>query len=237
MKRTLTIFALICFLGVPNVFGKKKLRPIDYRFEKGETGYLNFFMRNVQYPKISLDSSSYGLSITRVVISPRGEIVKLKIINSIDSVIDNEVILAIKSSAKLWRACDTINHDQVFYIQIAFTFLGVQPSYCLSELPAFKELFLSPVVFTGYSNSPSKKIIVTDETLAEKANTLLGKGDYLGSLPFINDLIRHDPFNKEFYKVRILINSKLNRMDLVDEDNNKINHFAEELSLDDILKN
>jgi hypothetical protein len=237
MKRTIGIFILISFLAAPNIFGKKNSGPIDYRFEKGEAGYLNFFMRNVRYPIESTDSSSYGLSITRIVLSPKGQIVKMKIINSLDSAIDNEVLRCIKSSAKHWRECDTIDHDQVFYIQIAFTILGVQPSYCLSELPAFKKLFLEPVVITAFSNSPSRKEIVTDEILAEKASTFLRSGNYLGTLPFIDNLIRHDPFNNEFYKLRIFINTKLKRTDSVDDDIKKISHFAEELSLDDILKN
>ena len=54
------------------------------------------------------------------------------------------------------------------------------------------------------------------------------------ALPLLNELIKRDPFNRDLYKVRIMINIRLNRPEFVNQDDNKIFDFAEGFSLDEL---
>jgi acyl CoA:acetate/3-ketoacid CoA transferase beta subunit len=52
----------------------------------------------------------------------------------------------------------------------------------------------------------------------------------------INELIKRDPFNRELYKIRILVNSNLGRIELVKKDSLMLTNFAEGYSIDEIVK-
>ena len=76
--------------------------------------------------------------------------------------------------------------------------------------------------------------ILDDSKLTENCNSLLNEGKYFKASKILNELIERDPFDKELYRVRILLNTTLGKDDLVIKDKNTINKFAEEYSLDEI---
>jgi hypothetical protein len=82
----------------------------------------------------------------------------------------------------------------------------------------------------------SKIQVIKSEELSEKANNYLHAEKLEEAFPLINELIKRDPFNRDLYKVRIMINIKLNRPELVEPDDNKIFNFAEGFSIDELYK-
>jgi hypothetical protein len=80
----------------------------------------------------------------------------------------------------------------------------------------------------------SKRPIEKSEELSEKLNSNITNEKFEEALPFLNELIKRDPFNRDLYKVRIMINIKLNRPELVNQDDNKIFDFVEGFSLDEL---
>jgi hypothetical protein len=241
------IFLLLAVISISDsLYSQKFKKPIDYRFKFGETGYISFFSKNITYPVLAIKNGTIANSITRISLNPKGEINGVNIINPIDSTIDNEVLRVIDLSKKLWKACDTINQDQVFYIQIAFSLLNFQPNICVPKSKEIMKLFPEPILITPPKpllSSLSQEVdsckisYIRSEELSEKANSYLDAGKFAEALPFINELIKRDPFNRDLYKVRIMINIRLNRSELVDQDDNKIFNFAEGFSLDEINKN
>jgi len=236
MKNSILLMLILLILSTQTSFTQRLKKPIDYRFQKGLKGFQNIIMPNIKFPLSSLENGEVGISITRISISPAGKIVDTKIINSIDSGIDNEALRVIKLTSDKWIPCDTIIHNQVFYVQLIFSILGYQASQCDSKLPEFRRLFLDPVMITGIKGNKSTTKFFIDQELADKTNSLLDAHNYNEALPFVNELIKRDPFNEQLYKVRILINSNLNRPDQLEEDKNRIANFAEGLSLDRILQ-
>ena len=240
--RTYILLLLAC-LSISNcLYSQKFKKPIDYRFKNGENGYVSFFSKNITFPFTSAENGTIGNSITRISLNPNGDINGITLINPIDSMIDKEVQRVIELSRILWKKCDTINHDQVFYIQIVFSLPGTQLNLCKPKTDEIMKFFPEPILITkrepllDTKSGDSKIHFKKSEELSEKANSSLDEGKFEEALPFINELIKRDPFNRDLYKIRIMINIKLNRPELVDQDDNKIYNFAEGYSIDDLNK-
>ena len=235
MKRVIPFLIIIGFFLSLESFGQKRIDPIKKRFPGGEQGFMGFLMKSIIYPDSSTIKNSIGLSIARISLSASGTITDVRIINPIDKYIDQEVIRVIKISEKKWKAVKESDSAQVLYIQIAFTFYGITPHYCDSKTSIYESLFLQPVVITCFQIIQRKENeILDDTTLTDSCNRLLNIGKYSDALQVLNELIKRDPFNKELYKVRIVVNSKLGKNDLVIKDNNLVNNYAEQYSLEEV---
>ena len=227
-----------------NCVSQNYKRPIDYRFKNGETGYSAFFSKSVSYPQSSIKAGTIGNSIARVSINPKGEINGITIINPIDSNIDSLVLRVIDQSRNYWKKCDTIKHDQVFFIQLTFSLPGFYPVLYKPKRKELVALFPDPIRITlsepllaTLSKENEGKIwAVKNEQLTAKANAYLDSAKYEEALPYINELIKRDPFTRDLYKTRIMVNIRLNRPELVGVDDDKINNFAEGFSISDINK-
>jgi hypothetical protein len=231
--RQLFILIMLNLVSV-SLFSQKAIAPINYRYPKGQEGFTKYASRIIIYPDSSLHNLSYGLSISKISITPLGEIASIRIVNPVDKYIDAEVIRFLEKTKGKWIKCDSIEKNQVFYVQIAFKFNFSSLSFCESKSIAYNYLFIEPIVITAISFKIPENNVYDDKALAEAGNTLLNEGRYRDALVIINELIKREPFNKDLYKIRILINTNLGRNDFVTEDNLRLTNFAEEYSLDDI---
>jgi hypothetical protein len=242
--RTYIILLLTCISLSSGLYDQKLKKPIDYRFKGGEMGYVSFFSKSIHYPKISIEKGTFANSITKIKVDPEGKVTEITVINPIDSIIDNEVLRVIDLSKNFWKKCDTIQHDHVFYVQIAFSLPGFQPMLCKPKSQKIMILFPEPII-VGIPESllPAitkenaiKNPIEKSEKLSERLNSNLKNEKFGDALPLLNELIKREPFNRELYKVRIMINIKLNKPELVYQDDNKIFDFAEGYSIDELFK-
>lgn len=242
--KTFMLLLLACILISNTLYSQKFKKPIDYRFKGGETSYISFFSKNIHFPMIAIENGTIANSITKITLNPEGEISEVTIINPVDSIIDSEVLRVIDLSKNFWKKCDSIKHDQAFYIQIAFSLPGFQPNICKPRSREIMKLFPEPILVSIAKSLPpdltkdidSKISFKKSEELSEKLNSNLHNEKFEDALPFLNELIKRDPFNRDLYKVRIMINIRLNRPELVNQDDNKIFDFAEGFSLDDLNK-
>lgn len=176
--------------------------------------------------------------------NPAGEIIGIYIINPIDSNIDHVVLDAIDRSRDFWKKCDTIIHDQEFFIQISFSLPGIYPILFRPKTRELAAIFPDPLLVTlpesllaTLSKQDEGIKVIKNEELTEKANTFLDSAKYNEALPYINELIKRDPFTRELYKARIMINIRLNKPELVGSDDDKIYNFAGGFSIDELNKN
>jgi hypothetical protein len=242
--KTYILLLLTCISITNNLSSQKLKKPIDYRFKGGEIGYISFFSKSIRFPLTSIENGTFANSITKIKVNPKGKITEITVINPIDNIIDNEVLSVINLSKGFWKKCDSINHDQVFYIQVAFSLPGFQPNICKPKSNAIMKLFPKPIIIsipesllpTLSKENPVKKQIKKSEELVEILNSNLKSEKFEDAMPFLNELIKREPFNRELYKVRIMINIKLNRPELVNQDDNKIFDFAEGYSIDELIK-
>lgn len=73
----------------------------------------------------------------------------------------------------------------------------------------------------------------SNESLGKKLSQLLQEGKYEQSVNFIDELIRRDPNNKGLYQLRITINKRLNRNDLIVRDAIKLQSLNSGITLEE----
>jgi hypothetical protein len=231
-NKTYLILIAFIFLTAQNNYSQSNKKPIDYRFEENELGLRQFIQNNIIFPESSIIKGTVGFSISCISVTPEGKIDQIYILNPIDKAIDSEMIRVLKLSKNRWKASDTIISNQAFYIQVAFILGEANVVY-----PAIKNpFFIDPLIITAYSNTQTRPP-VTDEILTKKSSDLIGAEKFKQALPYINDLIKRYPFNKDLYQYRISIYKKINRNELIESDIQKISNFIPGVSLDDLLKN
>lgn len=74
-----------------------------------------------------------------------------------------------------------------------------------------------------------------DESIAAKLGEALKNNKYSEAQNYINESIRRNPLNKELYQLRMTINRKLNRNDLIIKDIQKLQNFIPGVSLDELI--
>jgi hypothetical protein len=224
---------IICLTISADLYSQKEGRPINYRFTGGEANFISFFSKNISLPEQVVANGVFGNSITRISLDPKGEIKEITIINPIDTIVDIEVLRVIDLSKKFWRKHPKIDYDQVFYIQVAFSITKFLPNMLRPDAFEIRKLFPEPIIIT--LRNP-RHVFQKNEDILASANAALASERFEDALSFYNELIKRDPFNRDLYKVRIMINIKLNRPELVNGDDEKLFNFAEGYSLDDLIK-
>lgn len=231
MKTTTFFIIVILNLTVYNLDAQEKV--FNTRFSGGESGFMEFLSQNLLYPILSQENKSIGYSITSITITPEGEIFGISTINKIDESIEKNIYKVLQSSKTRWLKCNTVSKNQTFYIQIVYTYENSK------ETPMFKSIndnynFLEPVVLTALGWK-KKELPETNELILTKLDEKMSKEEFSEALNYINELIRRNPFSKELYQKRILINKKLNNNNLTIEDEQKIQNFIPGVSLDELI--
>jgi hypothetical protein len=234
MKKLAIILILLTFTMI-NAIAQEANPSIENRFVGGDEAFFMWIYSNISYPESSKKNGSYGCSIAKFFITPTGEILDVKIINPVDKYIDTEVINLLLSTKGKWTKCDTLKNDQEFYIQIDFLFSGLSTSSFTPRSKPYSSLFLNPIIVTGKAVNKPKNKILDDQTLAAAGTSAIKEERYDEAIEIFNELIKRHPFTKEFYQLRMLVHKKLGHTDLVNQDVNTINNFAEGYSLDEIV--
>jgi hypothetical protein len=235
MMKFISIVISLWILLTINSIAQIQFKPVEYRYLNGETGLREYLTKNAVFPANSLINGTIGFSLSSITINPKGAIADIKIINPIDQFIDKEVTRVLRSSAQFWLKCDTLIKSQTFYIQIAFV-ISTLKSYSMVTSQVSSPFFIDPVVISAVMITYGGSVMdQTNELLGIKCSVLLSSKQYEESLAYIDELIRRNPFNREFYQFRIFIYRNMGRSDLIEKDIERMTNFAEGISLDEIL--
>ena len=226
MKRLLPFILLLSLL--PFALYSQET-PVSYRYKGGTLAFLKYLAQNTNYPSASRENLSYGFSISRLVLAPTGEIKDLSIVSPLDRYLDQEVLRVVGSTDGSWLSSDSIKHDQVIFIQMDFIFFGIAAHYCQSKVPAFKSLYTEPVII---NTSLQGRLPESDNALVKKYHTLLSEGKSKKALDAISELIKRDPFIKDFYKARADILRSSGKIPEAEADENRIKDFGGGIPLD-----
>lgn len=227
---------LMFFLFLQLTFAQNVIKPIDCRFKGEEKGFVDFIQKNIVFPEESIINKTIGYSISSISIAPEGTIAGISIVNPIDESIDSEVIRLLKKTKKYWKQNDTIKANQTFYVQIVFICTGSGLDVKIGNPVKNNPYFIEPITITSYAMN-QELLPISDDSLAINGSELIRQKKYEEALPIINDLIKRTPFNKELYQYRMMIYSKTNRKQLINEDILKISNFIPGVSLDDLINN
>lgn len=225
---------IIVILNMKGEFSFAQEKLIDIRYKGKELGFRKFLGKNLNYPVIPLGDRIIGYSISEITITPKGKICSISIINPLDSLIDEDIKRVLKMTENRWLESDSILINQTFYVQIAYLVSVAEETPEVNNPVKDKYNFIEPVVVTVLILD-KEYLPLSDETVGRKSAEELKKNEYGKALKYIDELIRRNPFNKELYQLRISINRKLNKQDLIFKDAQKIQNFIPGVSLDELL--
>ncbi len=203
---------------------------ISKRYNGGEKALQKFILSNQRYPAQALNNCVVGTSLSSLKINSAGEIVDIKIINSLGSDIDNEVMMVLRATKGRWLKDEKNIHDTVFYFQIVFKVKGTdffKPKIATENLQ-------DEMAVIGYGNQYCR--FIQDEKLIEMINSTYNKSAYKKLLSLLNEAIRRNPFHKQFYELRIQCYKNLNlNKNLILEDSLKITRLIGHKTIEEIV--
>jgi hypothetical protein len=95
--------------------------------------YLNDYLKsNIQYPKSSAEWDEEGVEVIQFVVTPKGEIADIEVINSVSPGIDAEVIRVLKTTSGMWRPSHENGNPVLSTKEVSIAFStdedGINPS-------------------------------------------------------------------------------------------------------------
>lgn len=225
---------IFLFLNLTGNYLIAQDKTIDTRFNGKEIRLREFLGSNIVYSAEAIENKSIGYSITSVTITPEGDIFDISTVNPICKSIDENIIKVLRSTKNKWLECDSISINQTFYIPVVYVLAPSGESFDIENPVNEKYNFVDPIVITAMPLL-QKFIPEDDASVAAKLSESLSGNDYQKALDCVDELIRRNPFNRELYQLRLSINRKLNKNDLVLKDAQKMQNFIPGVSLDELL--
>lgn len=225
---------IIVFLNLTGGCLYAQQKVIDSRYRGQEARLRKHIASNLRFPSESIENKSVGYSITGITITPEGKISEISTINFIDESIEKDIYRVLRMTKNKWQKCDTISINQTFYIPIVYVIA------MLGEAPDFnnpvndKYNFIEPIVLTA-GVWKNENLPESNDSIVTKIEEELKKNDYDEAVKYIDESIRRNPFNKELYQLRMTINRKLNRDNLISKDIQKLQNFIPDVSLDELI--
>jgi len=224
----------LLFLTVCSFICSAQTIPINARFKGGEAEFIGFMSNNIKYPAKSVENNVIGYSITGITITPGGDISDVFTVNPVDEDIDQQVIAALLKTEGKWLKSDTLTTNQTFYVQVVFQILnpGVAPTTNTPLTDIYN--FLEPVFITSMDTKDKVKL-ESNESIANKIDESVKNNKLEEAVNYMDELIRRNPFLPGIYQLRISLNQRLKKNELVTKDVNKLQNFIPGVSLDNFL--
>lgn len=229
-KIVFLFFVFTCFTGHEIM---SQNNPIDHRFKGKEKALVKFLSENLTYPAAAVENKIIGYSISGITITPKGNISDIFIINPVHEEIDEDILRVLKMTKRKWLKCDTTTTNQTFYIPIAYNITTIGNSPEVFDPVNRRFNFTEPIVLNATIFSDA--LPESNEDIAQKLAQFIFEENYPQALESINELIRRNPFNKDFYQIRIMIHTKLKNNEMVMQNVKKIQNFIPGVSLDELI--
>lgn len=214
---------------------------IDLTFEGGNAGYMDFFEKNLDYPKVSYQDQIEGLMLFSFTIDTESPKIKLQFYTKLDERIEASIRKTVQTSRSKW----TIQTPGKYtvYQPIIFSLLPYYAETLEGDLPPipqalpdkYQQLFVfikSKRIPKGYSLEAAG-----DEEASEKAKTMyirtqeayeksLAAERYDNAYQLLTKLIRYHPLKKEYLMKRIELEKRLEVNDYQVYDAMLLNDFV-----------
>lgn len=199
MRKIILVFFIIIQIGSGNLVLAQDDNPIaksrkenlikqlNYRFKGGFYTFEKIFNKNVTYPEIAIANCIMGISIVSVRVDCDGEITDLKIKTPLGYGIDNEISKFFDKTVGHWNTCHDEKYTK-FDIPIQFLIIGTETNHD-------DALLIMEAKNTGYKCND-------DEYYISKMEKYMEKAKYKKAMPYIDIMIRRDPFNSYYFDLK-----------------------------------
>ena len=159
---------------------------LDYRFVGGFYGFEKLFFQTVSYPDEARQNCTLGIMIASFTVNCDGDLVGIRIRNSLGKPLDNQVSKFLKATKGHWNPCQDKKFTH-FEIPIQFTLKGTETDSTAAALVYVGKS-------AGYSCYP-------DSYYIRKAKEALRKGKGKKAQPYLETLIHRNPYETSYYKM------------------------------------
>mgnify|MGYP001208113168 CR=1 FL=1 len=160
---------------------------LDYRFKGGYYSFEGLFWRTVEYPEVAKKNCVVGILIIRFTVDCEGKIVDLRVTNPLRWGIEAEIQKFINATEGNWNTCEDDKYTK-FEVPIQFTIND-------TETNSTDGMIVYQTELTGYNCKG-------DSYFKEKLDKALEKGQKKKSLKLLQELIKRDPYNNDYYEIR-----------------------------------
>ena len=188
--------------------------PAD-RYVGGDTAFYRFFAQNLRYPASARHAGIIGTAILGFTLLPNGELTDIELVNPLSKDLDNEIKRVFSETAGNWFPSSQALPVRM-YLPIAYTLDGVP----LIRAEINDKLFIEEIIMKAFGRvqatvKPSAKLI-------DKLYKFIEKEKHRKALHFADELIRRDPFNKQWFLMRSTIHKEIGDAEAVCSDLKKI---------------
>lgn len=162
-------------------------KQLDYRYRGGFYTFEKLFNNNVTYPEVLERSCIMGIVIASFEVDCNGELTEFSFKNPIHEQINKEIADFFDLTLGQWNECKDDKYTR-FEIPIQFRIKDVETN-------------TTDAIFVCEGESPGY-VCNGDDYYYKKATKLLEKGKGKKAMEYIDKLIKHDPFNTEYYDMK-----------------------------------
>lgn len=197
---------------------KQPIRLPDFpadRYVGGDTAFYRFLAHSLRYPASARHAGIIGTAILGFTLLPNGELTDIEIANPLSKDLDNEIMRVFLETTDNWKPSPEALPIRM-YLPIAFTIDGVP----LIRAGIDDNLFIEEIIMRAFGRvqatvKPSAKLI-------DKLYKFIEKEKHKRALRSADELVRRDPFNKQWFLLRSTIHKEMRNIEAVCRDLTKI---------------
>lgn len=200
--------------------------------------FYEYIQRNLTYPTKSRANKIIGTYIAGISIAPDGSLAEVFTINSLDEHIDKsfkDIVQAGWKKGVTFKASLSDTLDIILPIQYMLDHNNDKLSFHVDEFKGSMAI-AETVTVVGYATksvnngaeSPVEISLTSDEKLLNAANRYFEDKKYQKSLPYLNELIRRNPFNGDLFYMRLHVYQALQEFDDYCKDHKMLTQFLED---------
>jgi len=166
----------------------------DDRYQGGAPAFYEQLGKNFKYPTNARRGGIIGTAILAFTLTPEGEVKDIEMANPMGKEIDKMVKRVFSKTTKKFLP-DEKAFSLRIYLPITFIIDGAH----LLQVPMDENLFVEPIRVVAYSSPAAAPGVTPRDKLIDKMYKAMEKRKHKSALVYINELIRRDPFNKQWY--------------------------------------
>ncbi len=170
-------------------------------YKGGEEAFYNDLGKNIRYPEAGIESAFYGTILASLQISPQGVLEEIIILNGTPATDDLGLQQLITESLTQWQAFE---EQRQVILPIRYSIGGDYGKLIGLSAPTSCNC-LSEMVITPGASEPEIDYLEEFNHLTALLENSLKEEDHETSLRTLSDLIRINPYVKDFYEQRIQI--------------------------------
>ncbi|MGD1891034.1 MAG: TonB family protein [Cyclobacteriaceae bacterium] len=194
-----TFFLLVTQLGLAQ---PDTLRAFpEHRVKGGADAFYKLTQNTLRYPGDVHRDGIMGTAIVSFVLTPDGEITDIKIVNSLGQDIDALITSGVSRTKELWRPDSSQMNDYILYLPVIYIYNDIPFQQTVHQA----DFLLREIKLLNFGETRSHRVRVKireDHFLYERAITHFHDRKYKKAIPHLDELIRRDPFNKDYYMMR-----------------------------------